>query len=607
MTLSLTQKYLTPSNVYKQKIQRIILSSTFVVLSSVPDTIIIFLEEGDTGFHLDPMTIIPSPKITQMTSQAGLYHIASNLELQRVAELLYKSNCQTEHKAIRNWQHVLSQSSNGMSLKPYFEEGYTAIRAGAGIHILQCKPVDATVDFDRKECYNELPVKLRDENGQFINETFWAHPISKILLPTPTKVPCSKTLPQIYHLDGAEHYYCSYGHGLTSCPAPKVLTPSTANLHDELQNDIAVPMGAGVLTKEKIREMQFRVFFHQYARHLQNEMLATNEKKGRIKKGLDVINYPDDSIVDKIKYSIGTAIAPFYSIFGDFYVYVIGIIMICTIFGAAVGLCSRLFMEVKVNGLTHRIGFALCQGIYHVMTVPIEFIKGGYKGASRAPMEGIDGVVNPIRTSVAQLEKEVAVIKRQRNLTPSAPIDLESGTNNQGGSAPHHNGNGNSGQAAGLFNLNQPTPGMFTPLSNAEKEELLPVNSKAHSHEGRRAAGPYVPLQQATDEARRQQASVQNTSRIHYGRSNSYHSPDTWHLQDVATMPTNDRELPEELVTEMPRIHRNPIGRHRRQASMATVECASEQPTSETLSKLDALMKGIDHATAGVNKLCSRR
>jgi hypothetical protein len=222
-------------------------------------------------------------------------------------------------------------------------------------------------------------------------------------------------------------------------------------------------------------------------------------------------------------------------------------------------------------------------------------------------MEGIDGVVNPIRTSVAQLEKEMAVIKRQRNLIPSAPIDLESGTNNQGGSAPHHNGNGNSGQAAGLFNLNQPTPGMFTPLSNAEKEELLPVNSKAHGHEGRRAAGPYVPLQQATDEARRQQASVQNTSRIHYGRSNSYHSPDTWHLQDVATMPTNDRELPEELVTEMPRIHRNPIGRHRRQASMATVECASEQPTSETLSKLDALMKGIDHATAGVNKLCSRR
>ena len=284
--------------------------------------------------------------------------------------------------------------------------------------------------------------------------------------------------------------------------------------------------------------------------------------------------------------------------------------MICTIFGAAVGLCSRLFMEVKVNGLTHRIGFALCQGIYHVATVPIEFIKGGYKGASRAPMEGIDGVVNPIKTSVAQLEEEMAVLKRQRgDLAPSAPIAPELGIGNQGGSSPHHNGSGDGRQAAGLFELNQPTPGMFTPLSNPEEEELLPAssNNEAHGHEGRRATGPYVPLQQATDEARRQQTSVQTVSKVHYGRSNSYHSPDTWQLQDVVATPSHDRELPEEMVTAMPRLQRNPIGRHRRQPSMATVECASEQPTSETLSKLDALMKGIDHATTGVNRICSRK
>ena len=560
------------------------------------------------------MTIIPNPEITQMTSQAGLYHIASNLELQRVAELLYKSNCHTEHKAIRNWQHVLSQSSDGMSLKPYFQEGYTAIRAGAGIHILQCEAIEATVDFDRKNCFNELPIKLRDQHGQFLNESFWAHPISKILLPTPTKVPCSKTLPQIYHLDGAEHYYCSYGHGLTSCPAPKILTPAAANLHDELQNDIAVPMGAGVLTKEKIREMQFRVFFHQYTKHLQNELLATNEKKGRIRKGLDPINYPDDSIIDSIQYNIGAAIAPFYSVFGDFYVYVIGVIMICTIFGAAVGLCSRLFMEIRVNGLTHRIGFALCQGIYHVMTVPIEFIKGGYKGASRAPMEGIDGVVNPIRTSVAQLEREMAVLKRQRgDHAPSAPIDPELGMGNQGGSSPHHGGDGDGGQAAGIFDLNQPTPGMFTPLSNPEEQELLPANSnnEAHGHEGRRATGPYVPLQQATDEARRQQKSVQTVRRVHYGRSNSYHSPDTWNLQDVVATTSQDRELPEEMVPTTSTSQCNPIERHcrqpRQQASAAAVTYVTEQPTSETLSKLDTLMNSIDNATAGVSKLCSRR
>ena len=145
------------------------------------------------------------------------------------------------------------------------------------------------------------------------------------------------------------------------------------------------------------------------------------------------------------------------------------------------------------------------------------------------------------------------------------------------------------------------------PLSNAEEEELLPVNSKAHGHEGRRATGPYVPLQQATDEARRQQTSVQTVRRVHYGRSNSYHSPDTWQLQDVVATSSHDRELPEEVVTTTPKFHRNPIGRHRRQPSTSSEVHESEQPTSETMSKLDTLIEGIDKANAAVHKFFPRK
>ena len=89
----------------------------------MPDTIIIFLEDGQSGFNLDPMTILPDPRITQLTSQSGLYHIASNLEIQRVAEILYQSNCKTESKAIKNWQNMLAMASDGMSLEPYFDKG----------------------------------------------------------------------------------------------------------------------------------------------------------------------------------------------------------------------------------------------------------------------------------------------------------------------------------------------------------------------------------------------------------------------------------------------------------------------------------------------------
>ena len=89
--------------------------------------------------------------------------------------------------------------------------------------------------------------------------------------------------------------------------------------------------------------MQFRVFFHHYSRHLQNEMLAKNEEEGRIAAGLPVRVIPDDDILDGIKFDIGSSIAPFYPYLRDAYVYIIGIIMICTVAGATVGLCTRLY------------------------------------------------------------------------------------------------------------------------------------------------------------------------------------------------------------------------------------------------------------------------
>ena len=97
----------------------------------MPDTVIIFLEDPKSkGFQLDQMTMLPDPAITQLTSQTGLYHISTNLEIQRVAERLYQANCETEAKAIKNWQNLLALSHEGISLKPYFDTGYT----GTSVH-----------------------------------------------------------------------------------------------------------------------------------------------------------------------------------------------------------------------------------------------------------------------------------------------------------------------------------------------------------------------------------------------------------------------------------------------------------------------------------------
>ena len=298
--------------------------------------------------------------------------------------------------------------------------GYTAVKAAAAVHIIKCTPITASVDFDRKGCWNEIPLLLQDAKGKYLNQSYWAHPISKVLLPTETVVPCNKALAQVYHLEAADHYYCSFGHGLSKCPEPLILTPSSANLHDQLVNDIAVPMGAGVMTQEKSRQMQFRVFFHQYSHHLQNELLAQNERDGRIKAGLPITVIPDKSIIDGIQMSIGSSIAPFYPYLKDAYAYIIGIIMICTVTGAAVGLLTRIYVEIKVNGITHRLFLAFFQGIYHVATVPIEFLKSGYRGTVRYEKDGVEQTLAPLHTLILELKGKIETLEKNQIVNNSS-------------------------------------------------------------------------------------------------------------------------------------------------------------------------------------------
>ena len=451
--------------------------------------------------------MLPNPAITQLTSQAGLYHISTNLEIQKVAKKLYEANCATESKAIRNWQHVLSMAQEGMSLEPYFPAGYTAVKAGVAIHILQCETVEATVYFEKQGCYNELPLRLKGSDGLFLNETFWAHPISKILLPQETVIPCNIKLPQVYRLDGVNNHYCSYGHGLAECPNPQVLKPTSANLHDQLKNDIAVPMGAGVMTDAKRRRMQFRVFYHQYARHLENEILARNDKQGRIAKGLKIHNIPSAEEFKSLEWSIAGSIAPFYSLFGDVYVYIIGTVMICTVVGSLSGLVARIIMEISTNGFSINILWAFFQGIYHVITVPVAFIKSGYQGTVRHAEKCVDSATKPLKAQIAELQRAFNdLYRRQQSLSPSAP-DPETGmiNSNQPFDPPNNfsNGGGSSGGHAGshqhattLFDIKDESPGLFTDITaDDESTNLLADNKPGPGTERQPAVNPAVNIQ----------------------------------------------------------------------------------------------------------------
>ena len=404
-----------------------------------------------------------------MTSQTGLYHISTNLEIQRIAKKLYHANCATEAKSIRNWQNIITMSNEGASLKPYFDDGYVAVKGGVAIHILKCDAIQASVDFEREGCFAELPIKIPDGNGSFKNGTYWAHPVTKILLPKSTPMPCHPKLPMVYKIDGQRHHYCSYGHGLTKCPDPDLITPTSADLHNQLKADIAAPMGAGVMTDTQARKIQFRIFHHQYVHHIEAENLIKNKVNVETGQPLEII--PSKSVEEKWKWDIGIAIAPFYAIFGNVYVWIIGLIMLCTVVGASCGLGARLYMELTVNGFTYRLFFAIFQGLYHIATVPLEFIKSGYRGTVKYQTQGLERSMEPLQKQIAQLQDQIDQLTGNANFKASrVDPEAEAPTDNPFRPPSYFSGGSSQPQAPPIWDLRHDTPSVFTPLSPPQPE-----------------------------------------------------------------------------------------------------------------------------------------
>ena len=397
-----------------------------------------------------------------------------------MAKKLYHANCATEAKSIRNWQNIIAMSSEASSLKPYFGDGYVVVKGGVAIHILKCDAIQATVDFERQGCFSELPIKIRDENGKFRNESYWAHPVTKVLLPKNTPLPCHPKLPMVYKLDGLKHHYCSFGHGLTQCPDPDIITPTSANLHNQLKADIAAPMGAGVMTNTQARQIQFRVFHHQYAHHIEAENLIKNKDNVETGNPLEII--PSDRLEKEWKWDIASAIAPFYGLFGNIYVYVIGIIMLCTVIGATCGLGARLYMELTINGFTYRLFFAIFQGLYHIATVPLEFIKSGYRGTVKYHTQGIEKATEPLKILIIQLQDQINQINRSHG-NYKAPqidpdIDLRS-EENPFNPPSYYSGGGHQSQAPPIWDMRQDTPSVFSPLS--QPQPLPPMKNSVYN------------------------------------------------------------------------------------------------------------------------------
>ena len=127
--------------------------------TNIENVIVIVLRHGQQDIKTSEKFGLGQPHLLSYKSQVTAQFVHSNHRIEKMAENMYNAQCATEIKTIRNFLRIAS-ATIFPSLQPHFSDGYTAVRAGSVIHIIQCKPVKVAIDTTREGCFEELKFPL---------------------------------------------------------------------------------------------------------------------------------------------------------------------------------------------------------------------------------------------------------------------------------------------------------------------------------------------------------------------------------------------------------------------------------------------------------------
>ena len=391
--------------------------------TNVENILIVILNHGENGIMTDKKFGLSRPHLLDFKSQVTAQYLYSHNRIEDVAEKLYISQCNTEEKAIRNFQSIIT-STQFPSLKPYFDEGFTAIPAGSAIHVIQCPSTPVAIDTNREGCFEELPILKLAKDGTPLNGTFWSHPVTRILTDRGTPITCSEGLPLMYKLIGGT-YVCQTGRGLHTCKAPEILKPDSISLSEQISHSFHKILGIGILSATTIRDFAIRVHEPFYRKVLEAEIIARNINQGYIINGKPLEPLPSINFREKLTDLVGAKISPAFAALGKMYIYVVSTFVILAIISSVLGIITRIYWEVRNHGLTTRLVFVLFDGLWSASRMPIDILKSGIKGASENALNSnVIVVTEPLQEQINQLSSTLSNMNqndqsRNRNRTNS--------------------------------------------------------------------------------------------------------------------------------------------------------------------------------------------
>ena len=275
--------------------------------------------------------------------------------------------------------------------------GRKYLPGGAAGYVASCPEKNATL-FAFPNCTMEIPIVIRgksaqhdhDKDSQTIkHDVYFADPITMVVQRLPTIVPCSRTLPIRWTIQGT--WYCSSPQ-VTRCDSPMRLGTDMdmTGLGPE-QNDFN-PLDA-ILYSEK-QQQENKAYENSLSYRQPILQTIVNEMgKGTRVDGSGHITYGmpfNSDQVDALAWQVTGKAFFFVAWFGRYYTVIVGILFLIAVAKLAIGVTLRFYMLYMKRGCGLWLFCSLWHTAYLLFGMPWKVARGVYDHA----MEEVDKAAN---------------------------------------------------------------------------------------------------------------------------------------------------------------------------------------------------------------------
>ena len=305
---------------------------------------ILILRPGDpklkASYH-HPDQLAP----TDIQSNVGYVHLKRSLHTDRRFAALQSLVCQNERKILSNKLTMIA-GDNRHALLDTYGPGHALTRAGSVAYVTVCVPRLAKIR-QVTNCSQEIPVLMGNETG-------YADPLTFVLQPFPTVIPCDHITPVRWKIN--EHWMCATP-SLSSCVPPLQLNPASDDT-TTLQ-DFTVGLGGGIFSNSQRADHRLFMIMAQMREPVFTDLSRTALARSQSTHGR--LSYYSDYDLNRLKDEIGSALIPFFTWFGEYWSIVTGVLVCLALAKILLGMCIRMYCTYLQRGC----GLWLLASLWH--------------------------------------------------------------------------------------------------------------------------------------------------------------------------------------------------------------------------------------------------